>query len=414
MLCKAPVTRGKSSPLLVFRGRPDLPNSKNLPGVIVQGSGLNALGVVRSLAVEKVGITLIDAHPGGPAINSRYVRSHFCQRGAVDEGAALLQALVEVARASSQPPVLILTQEAAVAAVSRHRAQLTGLVRQVLPEAGLLGELMDKASFQRRAEALGFPVPRSVILDGSVNLSAVAALAYPCVLKPVVKSEHWEHTFKKAYRFDDFAALDAFWKSVENKPPVIVQEWIEGGDSDVYFTLVHRDAQGRTCASFTGRKIRQWPPLVGGTASCMPAPEAAAELDDLTKRFFDAVGLVGLASMEYKRDRRSGRFVMVEPTIGRTDYQEEIATLNGVNVVQAAYRSMAGLPAVGTHPPARPVIWCDSTGDARSREAQPDASVPTQVAGLRVVDALYRTGDPVPWLKSQMQRVAGRIARIKR
>ena len=283
-----------------------------------------------------------------------------------------------------------------------------------LPEFGTLTELMDKSCFQRRAEALGFPVPRSVIVNSNSDLQAVASLTYPCVLKPVVKSDHWERTYKKAYRFDDFATLEAFWKAVDTKPPVIVQEWIEGGDSDVYFTLVHRDAAGRTCASFTGRKIRQWPPLVGGTASCMPAPEASAELDELTQRFFDAVGLVGLASMEYKRDRRSGRFVMVEPTIGRTDYQEEIATLNGVNIVQAAYRSMAGLPDATVRPRGRPVIWRDATGDARSREAQPDAPVPIEIVGARMVDALYRVGDPVPWLKSQLQRVAGRVARLRR
>ena len=41
--------------------------------------------------------------------------------------------------------------------------------------------------------------------------------------------------------------------------------------------------------------------------------------------------------MEYKRDRRDEKFYMVEPTVGRTDYQEEIATLNGVNIPAAAY-----------------------------------------------------------------------------
>jgi hypothetical protein len=118
--------------------------------------------------------------------------------------------------------------------------------------------------------------------------------------------------------------------------------------------------------------------------------------------------------MEYKRDRRSGRFVMVEPTIGRTDYQEEIATLNGVNVVQAAYRSMAGLPDATKVPPPRPTLWRDATSEVRSRQAQPNAPVPEGVTGTRVVDALYRINDPGPWLESQFQRVAKRIYRKRR
>ncbi len=45
-----------------------------------------------------------------------------------------------------------------------------------------------------------------------------------------------------------------------------------------------------------------------------------------------------MGSMEYKRDRRDGRFHMIEPTVARTDFQEEVATLNGMNIPLASYR----------------------------------------------------------------------------
>src|SRR3546814_6627002 len=98
---------------------------------------------------------------------------------------------------------------------------------------------------------------------------------------------------------------------------VVVQEWIEGPDSSIYFCLQCLDRHGQVVASFTGRKIRSWPPQVGGTASCVAAPEVHAELSAMTTRFFQAAGVIGLASMEYKRDTRSGEFRMVEPTIDR-------------------------------------------------------------------------------------------------
>jgi hypothetical protein len=105
---------------------------------------------------------------------------------------------------------------------------------------------------------------------------------------------------------------------------------------------------------------------------------------------------------------------MVEPTIGRTDYQEEVAMLNGVNIVQAAYRSMAGLPGVAPRPVKQAVIWSDADGDAKSRQAQPAAPVLAEAARARVVDALYRTGDTGPWIQSQVRRVASRLARLRR
>ena len=59
--------------------------------------------------------------------------------------------------------------------------------------------------------------------------------------------------------------------------------------------------------------------------------------------------------MEYKRDVRTGRFVMIEPTVGRSDFQEEVATLNGVNIPNAAYCSAVGQPVPPPCP--RPGRW---------------------------------------------------------
>ena len=102
-------------------------------------------------------------------------------------------------------------------------------------------------------------------------------------MKPLTKNAAWDaRGFKKAYRFEnhaDFARFAADLRAGDSS--VIVQEWIDGRDSDVYFTLIYRDAEGRIPASFTGRKIRQSPPLVGGTAACMPAPQAEAMIEGL-------------------------------------------------------------------------------------------------------------------------------------
>ena len=53
-------------------------------------------------------------------------------------------------------------------------------------------------------------------------------------------------------------------------PDLMVQEWIKGPDTELYFCLQYRGAGG-TVASFTGRKLSIWPPDVGTTASCIAA-----------------------------------------------------------------------------------------------------------------------------------------------
>jgi hypothetical protein len=68
-------------------------------------------------------------------------------------------------------------------------------------------------------------------------------------------------------------------------------------------------------------------------------------LRPLTEKFLDVAGYQGLGSLEFKWDARRGRFSIIEPTVGRTDWQEEIATLNGVNLPLIAYCDELGLPA---------------------------------------------------------------------
>ena len=99
-------------------------------------------------------------------------------------------------------------------------------------------------------------------------------------------------------------------------------------------------AAGKLLASFTGRKIRQWRPLSGGTASAEPAYNEF--LTELTYNFFTKAGFWGIGSMEYKQHERTGKFYMIEPTVCRTDFQEGVAIANGVNIPLIAYQDITG------------------------------------------------------------------------
>ena len=202
---------------------------------------------------------------------------------------------------------------------------------------------MHKTSFQQLAEKHGFPVPRSVTIDNCCDLGGLSALRFPCIIKPTIKTaQYFEGKFERGYRVGSVEeAREVCRRMLAAVPGVVVQEWIEGPDSDIYFCLQYR-AAGGTVASFSGRKLSIWPPGVGVTASCTAAPEVHATLHQLTESFFAKMSFEGMGSMEFKRDARSGEFLMIEPTVGRLDWQEEVATLNGVNIPLAAYRHETG------------------------------------------------------------------------
>jgi predicted ATP-grasp superfamily ATP-dependent carboligase len=303
--------------------------------------------------------------------------------------------------------VLFLTQEESVKAVSHQRERLIPFYRFSLPPTDVVDCLLHKQGFQQLAERLGAPVPVSVHVRTLADLTALEFLRYPAAVKPGERHQEYGRQFKKAYRVENAAEASTLLRRIlEVMPDVMVQEWIEGQDSDIYFCLQYLDKHRHVIASFTGRKIRSWPPQVGGTASCTAAPEVHDELTRVTADFFQQAGVVGMASMEYKRDARTHEFRMVEPTIGRTDYQEEVATLNGVNLPYAAYCAELGVAFPAPAIVRRPVAWRVRAEDVQSAALQGQRPSQGFTSGERVADALWRWNDPLPFLVQNCARVA--------
>lgn len=370
---------------------------------IVLGGGVNGLGVARSLGAAGVPVFLAEADAARAELRTRHAQpilvADLCSRSLIED----LMQLGE-ARFAGRRPVLLLTQEQTVRAVGTAQEALRTWYRFVLPEHQLLDALMHKESFNRLAQQNSLRVPRTVHVRAAVDVDTALALTYPLIIKPARHEPEYGRRFQKAYRVGDADEARALLGCIlDVLPDVVVQEWVPGTDADIYFCLQHLSSIGAPEASFVGRKIRSWPPNVGGTASCTAAPEAL-ELAETTARFFARVGMSGLASMEYKRHAVTGEFVAIEPTVGRTDYQEEVATLNGVNLPYAYYRSILGLDRLGVNGSKTPVIWRDRQADRQSL-AHAEQTVHGWPEGHDVIrDALWRLDDPGPWLASQWAR----------
>ena len=379
----------------------------NLPAVIV-GGGLNALGIVRSLASHDVPLLVIGTDPRSPAMRSRYGKKLIVP---ALEGAAFIQRLLNIAKDLSGPAVLFLTEEKTVITVSEYRNAISGKFLIRMPAHDRLMALMQKDGFQNLAEAIHAPVPRTVRLQGFADLPRIEKLTFPCVLKPNTKDYNYGARFKKAYKISSPDEVAALYRQIEPVlADMVVQEWIEGTDAEIYFCLQYIGANGKRVSSFTGRKIRSWPLRIGGTASCTAAWEFHEELSETTHAFFDKVGFSGMGSMEYKRDERDGRFYMVEPTVARTDFQEEVATLNGVNIPLAAYCYEAGLPTTSFHPEAVPVTWRDPLSDRWAFKAG-NKIHDERSRRHKVCDAYWRWSDPMPWVDVMADTLAQRLGR---
>jgi predicted ATP-grasp superfamily ATP-dependent carboligase len=365
-----------------------------IPAVIIGGKGPGTLGMVRSLSRADIPVILLDKNSFSPAMHSVYGHKVAISRLS---GVSMVKDLLALAAAIAGPAVLFLNSDDAVLTVSEYRAELENHYRFRLPSHACLTSLIDKTSFQQMAEERGFPVPRSITIRHTGDFSRLAELRFPCIVKPTRGSANYIRAqFARGYKVTSTKqAEDVCYRILAVVQGLVVQEWIEGPDSDLYFCLQYRGTDGATVCSFTGRKLSIWPPDVGTTASCTVAPEARPILEPMTEAFFERVSFIGMGGIEFKRDARNGRFLMIEPTVGRIDAQEEVATLNGANIPLAAYLHEIGSLGLTAEADPPPVIWrdffshCMSVRGDRWRPAKPDT---------RVYDAYWRRDDPMPSL----------------
>jgi D-aspartate ligase len=365
--------------------RGDEPGRPPVPAVVVGGS-LNALGVVRSLKAGGVSSTVVETTQRCPGAWSRH--SRFLRVPSL-EGRALVGGLLALANDGVARPVLALTDDRAVETVSGFRADLEDRFHLLLPAAEMVSTLADKTSFQSFAEAEGLPVPRSVTLRDRDDVSLLDGLVPPLVIKPANKARVADTEIERVVRADTLdEARAAVFERIARTGGLLAQEWIEGPDNGIYFSLFVCGPGGELVAYFAGRKIVCSPPRIGSTAVCTAASDESGEIERITRRYVAAARYAGVGGLELKRDQRTGRFVLIEPTVGRTDQQAEIATLYGVNIPLAAYRATLGLPVP---PPAR------ATGTfAWRRTPRHRAPLGELPSGTRVVDGYFRASDPLP------------------
>lgn len=356
--------------------------AKHTPAVVVGAQG-NGLGVVRSLASAGVPTTVVGDNLRDPAMWSRRCKSHLIERS---YGRPLVDGLLKLRDTMPTRPVLILTDELAVNTASEHRTEIGVCYRLRLPSPTMVNTLGDKELFHRFAEAHALPVPRSIVVKSESDLTQIGQLGSPVIIKPADKFLVHMGRIERlcvAETIDDAAATCRRYLGLGETP--VVQEWIDGPDSNIYFALFHCGQLPASRRIFFGRKIAASPPRVGSTAVCVPAPEAAGALRPVTEKFLDASHYEGLGSLEFKWNPRDGRFVIIEPTVGRTDSQEEIAALNGLNLALAAYCYELGLP-VPEQKHVDAVAW---------RELL--RSIPIRSGlGSRTYDGYWRIDDPMP------------------
>ena len=288
-----------------------------------------------------------------PVIGLARDPTHFCCRTKVCEqicaaetsGDEFIQVLERLGPELKQRAVLFPCTDMSVLLISRNRERLKPWYHVDLADPDVVEMLMDKIKFYGYAQKQGLPIPKTFFLHGRRDVERAAReLTFPCILKPPLKTANWERNTKaKVYKTRTAEELLSLYDRCSSWAEVLmVQEWVEGTDGDLYSCNCYFNADSEPTATFIARKIRQWPPEIG--TSCLGEECRNDIVLCESIRLFRTVGYRGLGYVEMKRDERTGKHFIIEPNVGRPTGRSSIAEAGGVELLYAKYCDNVGWP----------------------------------------------------------------------
>lgn len=211
-----------------------------------------------------------------------------------------------------------------------HEEEFKPYLHFNLPNQELLDELMLKENFYKVAEKHGLPIPKTFIHPANEAWTKTIDL-FPVVVKPSsavgwkeLKFEGQEKVYLCRNEENLKHVLDTI-REAGYKGKLIVQEYIAGGDSELWDAVAYSNTKGKTQFINLGQVLLQEPDIatVGNYTAVLSRYDEA--FMKKIENFLNAIGYTGFANFDMKRDPRDGQLKVFEVNIrsGRGSFSAE-------------------------------------------------------------------------------------------
>jgi D-aspartate ligase len=218
---------------------------------------------------------------------------------------------------------------------------------------------------------------------------------------------------KKALIIDEASdLLDLYSKLYAENPSQLVQEFVVGPDNLHYDVLLYIDDKGKLLGSFSARKPRVSPPHAG--TGCYIESQRLPGLIDDSFEYCRRLGYSGLANLQYKRDQRTGEFLLLEINPRLVEWNI-FAARCGVNLAKLAYMGVLGQPVSALQNQIAPRFFCNMRKDLPAMRALVKEGLLTPLdCGRSIIRPgisfqLWDRRDPNPFLQKLKVAIGKRL-----
>jgi predicted ATP-grasp superfamily ATP-dependent carboligase len=371
------------------------------PSALILGGAHGALVIARSLARRGIAVDIVANH--ALPLFSRHIRHRFSWDGSRNgPGPDALARLLAIARREGLAgAVLFAGGDTEARLIAENHAALASVFRLTTPPWEALQRLFDKRLMQRHAASLGIDVPLVFEPRDAQDLETMP-LRFPLALKPTVRTVENAFTLAKAWRADDRAALLARWDeaaALVGADAIVVQELIPG-DGEAQYSYAAVCDRGKPVAELVARRRRQYPVEFGYTSTFVETVDCPP-VEDAGRRLLASLDYTGIAEVEFKHDRRDGRYKLLDVNT-RIWTWAELGAAAGVDFPHAMWRIARG-EATAPLRPTRDAAWMHASRDlvAAAHEMLRGRLAPAawlRSLRRRLTFAAFALDDPLPGL----------------
>jgi D-aspartate ligase len=332
---------------------------------VVLGLGQNGLATVRCLGRKGVPVIGIDGN-----IKQYTARSKYCERkrcGDFKKGDGLIRLLIDIGKDLPGKAVLFPSGDSSLYLLSERRDDLRDYYLFTFPRREVVSLSLDKKRFYEFAAGKGFPMAMTFFPKGEEDCRLISKeIPYPCIIKPFQPNLGWRQKFPDQKLFK-VSGPEQLLRTYERLSAVhsdlVVQECIEGDESNLMFSLTYLNRDSEPLGMFTGRKLRQYPPHFG--TSSMAQSIYNKEIADKSAAILKEMKYTGYGSVEFKLNQRRREFQVIEVS-ARTWFPHGISAACGMNLEYFAYCDVAGLPLPPINGFREGVKWIHEERDLKS------------------------------------------------
>lgn len=325
--------------------------NKQIPAVVI-GFNHTALGVVRELGRKKIQVTAIDSSKHLCSY-SRYCTT--CHGPDLTKNPeAFLKALKTLFNPSAKA-ILFPSNDSAVLFMVRYYNILENYFYMTFGNPEVIKKIVNKNKFYELAASNKVRVPKTFVPKNYTELEKIGRrLGYPVIIKPCTSSEFEEKTGEKLLKINSFTELKKKFLSLNQQFPLMIQEIVAGDENEQFSCSLYMNKSFQSIAIFTARKIRNYPSGFG--VGTLVQSVHSGEYLSTAINFLKRIRYTGIAEVEFKKDRKSGNYVMIEINT-RSWGQNALAEKCGQPVSYIAYKDIAGETVPGKIKQKNGIAW---------------------------------------------------------